>query len=372
MRTVHTQLNLVPPSSFSSRSSLDIPRSHPTTSLAPAPAVVHRPILQRASSLSSTSTSVPQLAAGLPFWTRADLYLHNSLSQHLVFDSSVSESASSSEQDFSTLSFTPTAASSALITEASSRTMSPVPYTEVSDFSSTPQKKSIGSLWAEEIVNVEQAPPSVISPPLPLPVEVPSDRIHSTRTMATSSSSFLRSGSKFMGTQMSGRQTYEVQVELKHVDMKESFVCGYLHINGLTEDNPLLTTYFEGEMIGPKHSFFTRRRDWGASEKTDIIHWARFPSWRPIAKMAKRPDYRHVNFEQRDHIFMRWKECFLVPDHRVRDINGASFAGFYYICFNQITGAISGLYFHKDSEKYQQLELSHVKDSGMFYSYEFR
>ena len=29
---------------------------------------------------------------------------------------------------------------------------------------------------------------------------------------------------------------------------------------------------------------------------------------------------------------MRWKERFLVPDHRVRDINGASFAGFYYVC----------------------------------------
>ena len=26
-------------------------------------------------------------------------------------------------------------------------------------------------------------------------------------------------------------------------------------------------------------------------------------------------------------VFMRWKEKFLVPDHRVKDINGASFAG---------------------------------------------
>jgi hypothetical protein len=26
-------------------------------------------------------------------------------------------------------------------------------------------------------------------------------------------------------------------------------------------------------------------------------------------------------------VFMRWKERFLVPDHRVQDINGASFAG---------------------------------------------
>ena len=48
---------------------------------------------------------------------------------------------------------------------------------------------------------------------------------------------------------------------------------------------------------------------------------------------------------------MRWKENFLVPDHRVREITGASFEGFYYICFNQVAGTISGIYFHAKSEK---------------------
>lgn len=49
---------------------------------------------------------------------------------------------------------------------------------------------------------------------------------------------------------------------------------------------------------------------------------------------------------------MRWKEHFLVPDHRVRTINGASFEGFYYICFNMREGSVSGIYFHSKSEKY--------------------
>lgn len=49
---------------------------------------------------------------------------------------------------------------------------------------------------------------------------------------------------------------------------------------------------------------------------------------------------------------MRWKEYFLVPDHRVRTISGASFEGFYYICFNQIEGTVTGIYFHAKSEKY--------------------
>jgi hypothetical protein len=53
---------------------------------------------------------------------------------------------------------------------------------------------------------------------------------------------------------------------------------------------------------------------------------------------------------------MRWKEHFLVPDHRVRTISGASFEGFYYICFNQCQGTVSGIYFHAKSEKYGDLK----------------
>ena len=135
---------------------------------------------------------------------------------------------------------------------------------------------------------------------------------------------------------------------------------------GLTEDHPTLTTFFEGEIIGTKHTFKTRHESWGATEKTDMNHWARFPAWRPLARQAKRPDFTYRNFAQREHIFMRWKEYFLVPDHRVRTISGASFEGFYYICFNQIEGTVTGIYFHAKSEKYVTtaillyMKLSHI------------
>lgn len=141
---------------------------------------------------------------------------------------------------------------------------------------------------------------------------------------------------------------------------------------GLTADHPTLTTYFEGEIIGPKYTFQTRHPSWGATDKTDMQHWARFPAWRPLAKQAKKPDFHYKNFAQRENIFMRWKESFLVPDHRVREISGASFEGFYYICFNQVSGDINGIYFHAKSEKYQQLELKHVPDRGCFPAMEFR
>lgn len=83
-----------------------------------------------------------------------------------------------------------------------------------------------------------------------------------------------------------------------------------------------------------------------------MAHWGRFPAWRPLSKQAKKPDFHYKNSAQRENIFMRWKESFLVPDHRVREILGASFEGFYYICFNQVTGNVSGIYFHSKSEKY--------------------
>lgn len=124
-------------------------------------------------------------------------------------------------------------------------------------------------------------------------------------------------------------------------------------------------------MIGPKYSFQTRHAEWGSNEKIDHQHWGRFPAYRPISKQAKKPDYIYKNFAEREYIFMRWKEYFLVPDHRVRQISGASFEGFYYICFHQLSGTISGIYYHTRSERFQKLELSHIRDR-CFGSMEFR
>ncbi|KAK6077735.1 vacuolar import and degradation protein [Seiridium cupressi] len=187
------------------------------------------------------------------------------------------------------------------------------------------------------------------------------------RLIPTTSSSYLRPGSKFHGTQQSERQIYDVQVEVKYVDLRESSLCGYLRIQvwvrecdtrlismvlGLTEDNPTLTTFFEGEIIGSKYGFITNHPDWGATDKIDVSHWNKFTAFRPYAKTVRKGGNVAIpHLGSKENIFMRWKERFLVPDHRVRTINGASFEGFYYICFNQKSGTVSGIYFHAKSEK---------------------
>lgn len=222
--------------------------------------------------------------------------------------------------------------------------------------------------------NTHSAPPSTTEsqvddsiPSLPM-----GSGYSSSRALPISPSSFLRPGSTFHGTQQSERQVYNVQVEIKHADMRESFLCGYLRIQGLTADHPTLTTYFEGEIIGDQYGFITKHDDWGANTKVDLSHWSKFGAFRPYQKHARKGPVHITDAAQREFMFMRWKEHFLVPDHRVRTISGASFEGFYYICFNQIKGEVSGIYFHSKSEKFQQLELKHVPDRGCFSAMEFR
>ncbi|SPO20777.1 uncharacterized protein UTRI_00254 [Ustilago trichophora] len=139
----------------------------------------------------------------------------------------------------------------------------------------------------------------------------------------------LYPGATFNGTQKSGRNSYDVTVRIVNVDLEVSHLCGYLNIRGLTEDWPELTTYFDAEIIGDRYGFVTGK--WGATEADDLKHWARFPPFRPLRSALSKPGLR-FNHLNKPFVFMRWKEKFLVPDHRVRDINGASFAGFYYVC----------------------------------------
>ncbi|KAG0341443.1 GID complex subunit 4, VID24 [Podila horticola] len=178
-------------------------------------------------------------------------------------------------------------------------------------------------------------------------------------------------GSKFKGKQKSGSSCYDVMVDIKDVNLNDSSLCGYLHINGLTEEYPELTTFFEAEIVGPDYSFVTRK--WEADVKTDKEHWTLF---KPFEHMADTFAQEKFKYDYRDPnnnvIFMRWKEHFLVPDHRVEGITGASFAGFYYICYNKLTGNIDGYYYHRTSEKFQKLTLTHAQERPSFGSYEFR
>lgn len=172
-------------------------------------------------------------------------------------------------------------------------------------------------------------------------------------------SAMLQPYAKYVGTQQSGHNTYNVEVTILTVNMKHSNISGFLKISDLTPEHPVLETFFTGEIVGgpnQRYSFRTMDPAWGTNERVDMQHWMRFPAWKQFSSIAK----RDMGFEyplngqawhRQEHIFMRWKERFLAPDHRKSNLSGASFEGFYYICLNQMEGKISGVYFHRNSEE---------------------
>lgn len=163
---------------------------------------------------------------------------------------------------------------------------------------------------------------------------------------STRSRGTLYPSSLFRGKQTSGRSSYDVQVRILDVDFDRSTLCGYLSISHLTESHPNLTTFFSGEIIGEKYGFLTGSHRYyaQATEQDDLRHWSRFDRFRQVKSELRRPGLTMPDKErssmdsphsspcrERPYVFMRWKERFLVPDHKVRDISGASFAGFYYL-----------------------------------------
>uniref|UniRef100_A0A182ULF7 Vacuolar import and degradation protein n=1 Tax=Anopheles melas TaxID=34690 RepID=A0A182ULF7_9DIPT len=181
--------------------------------------------------------------------------------------------------------------------------------------------------------------------------------------------SLLYNGSKFRGSQKSKGNAYEVEVVLQHVDEANSYLCGYLKITGLTFEFPTLTTFFDGEIISKKYPFLTRK--WDADEDVDRKHFGKFAAFSEYQKTFNSDDFDYDALAKSDYVFMRWKEHFLVPDHKIKNINGASFAGFYYICFQKSQAVMEGYYYHRSSEWYQSLTLQHVAESCI-QIYEFR
>lgn len=83
----------------------------------------------------------------------------------------------------------------------------------------------------------------------------------------------IRPGGCYRGVQKSQSHAYSVRVQFQDVDLLESQLSGYLTIEGLTDEYPSLTTFFDAEIIGGKHSFHTRK--WDAGYENDYEHWVR-------------------------------------------------------------------------------------------------
>lgn len=180
----------------------------------------------------------------------------------------------------------------------------------------------------------------------------------------------LFNGSSFIGSQNSKKDKYNVKVDILDVNHEDSYLCGYLCINHLTKNHPSLTTFFEGEIISERYPFLTKK--WSANAAIDLDHWSKFDHFNENCRENYNSDeFDYEKLRKSDFIYMRWKERFLVPDHTIQHVEGASYAGFYYICYSKRTSTINGYYFHINSnhfESYQSLnlQLDEVNSSGVF------
>ncbi|KAJ2375199.1 GID complex subunit 4, VID24 [Coemansia sp. RSA 2607] len=172
----------------------------------------------------------------------------------------------------------------------------------------------------------------------------------------------LYSGSQFTGSQSNGTRSYVVTVSLKYVDMAVPELCGHFTIRGLTNDLPTLTTYFDAQIVGSSaHSFVTNQ--WDATVDTDRTHWSFFPAFMQYRNHFDAKDFGYKLSLSDKYIYMRWKERFVVPNYKLSRINGASYDGFYYVCYDREAATITGYYYHRDSDHYQCLKLNHAEQT---------
>lgn len=179
------------------------------------------------------------------------------------------------------------------------------------------------------------------------------------------STSCIQAGAHFTGSQISRCKKYVVDVTFMTVNLSAKTLCGFMKVDKTSKDSEnfenamsnekATTSYFSGEIISRKFPFATGK--WGASIETDTNHW------NELNVMARFPDYYQDNFdysqlENFDHVYMRWKEGFIIPDSISNSEKKLS-SGFYYICLQKSTGELMGYFHNKSSERLQLLELKY-------------
>lgn len=198
----------------------------------------------------------------------------------------------------------------------------------------------------------------------------------------TTTTNWLKPLMTFQGYQISGYKKYQVQVHLQTVEFPATqyisvtttpHLTGFLTIRGLTSHYAKITTFFEAFAVSDTIGFMSSNIpqelfDYKSTDRVDLEHWLNFPSFKEFLMMndsntmsdIMEGTYIYHDYLSRRYIFMRWKEKFLVPEDKAENVEGASYDGYYYIVHDQITGNILGFYYHKEAEKFQQLELTPV------------
>lgn len=152
----------------------------------------------------------------------------------------------------------------------------------------------------------------------------------------------LESGSKYKGEQLTNNGSFKIEMKIDFVDLNQEYICGTFDIFNITDNHDLLTTYFEGKIMGKTQYLSDSCL---SLNQTDIAHWSLFPEWR--AEHTK--SQKLYDIENSDYIYIKIKEMFMLPDPNVKYIPGASIDGYYYCCYYKQLDFIAGHYFYNNS-----------------------
>lgn len=61
-----------------------------------------------------------------------------------------------------------------------------------------------------------------------------------------------------------------------------------------------------------------------------------------------------------------------MPDYTVRELHGATYSGFYYVCMNALRGTIEGFYYATGSETPSQTIQLTYRNQRKFGHFQFR
>ncbi|ELU44695.1 vacuolar import and degradation domain-containing protein [Rhizoctonia solani AG-1 IA] len=161
----------------------------------------------------------------------------------------------------------------------------------------------------------------------------------------------LYPGASFVGIQKSGRNSYNVSVTIVvgsspfGRSSMSTFRAQRFAGTSPSRTSPMTTRSLPPTLM-QRSSYGFLTQSYGASEMDDMTHWGRFDSFRgalsrpsclnrmmtlytAIKSEMRRPGLtiRQKSLSERGFVFMRWKERFLVPEHQVRGIRGASYDG---------------------------------------------
>ncbi|CAA9996259.1 unnamed protein product, partial [Nesidiocoris tenuis] len=173
--------------------------------------------------------------------------------------------------------------------------------------------------------------------------------------------SLLYNGSRFQGHQKSKGNSYEVEVVLQPGGVRDcSEQTFYWHrLQDLTGEAAEFLSACCSNVNKQCNLPISAFRRSGDFRNINVFQFSQNPLFNSQSKFASFCQYSKTfnadcfdydEIKSTDFVFMRWKEHFLVPDHTIRDISGASFAGFYYICFQKSRATIEGYYYHRSSE----------------------